>query len=81
MGEPSGSHKRRARDDKGKITTNTWVEFDVTPFVSGNGTYGFNLATTSTDGVDFRSREAPSNRPELVLAVGSSCALGAGRGF
>ena len=30
-------------DDKGAIATNTWVEFDVTPFVTGNGTYSFGL--------------------------------------
>jgi hypothetical protein len=59
-----------AQDDKRRITTNSWVEFDVSDLVAGNGTYGFNLATTSTDGVDFRSREATSNRPELVLTVG-----------
>jgi hypothetical protein len=46
------------------------VEFDVTPFVGGNGTFSFNLATTSSDGIDFRSRESTSLRPELVLSTG-----------
>ena len=46
-----------AADDKGTVATNSWVEFNVAPFITGNGTYSFRLATTSTDGVDIRSRE------------------------
>jgi chitodextrinase len=57
------------QDDKGSIATNSWVEFNVTPFVSGNGSYGFTLGPTSNDGVDFHSREAASLRPQLVLTV------------
>jgi fibronectin type III domain protein len=58
-----------ATDDKGAIPANTLVEYDVTPFVTGNGTYSFRLATTSTDGVYFSSREATTAtlRPQLVV--------------
>jgi hypothetical protein len=58
-----------ASDDKGAITTNTWVEFEVTPLVAGNGTYSFVLVPTSTDGINIYSREASTtaNRPQLVL--------------
>ena len=58
-----------ATDDKGAIPVNTWVEYDVTPFVTGNGTYSFNLATTSNDGIDFYNREAATLRPELVVTL------------
>ena len=58
-----------ATDDKGSIPTGTWAEYDVTPFVTGSGTYSFNLATTSSDGVDFYSREAATLRPELVVTL------------
>jgi chitodextrinase len=63
-----------ATDDKAAIATNSWVEYNVSSFVTGNGTYGFRLATASTDGVDFRSREHTDAtlRPELVLSVGQS---------
>ena len=54
-------------DDKGAIPVNSWVEYDVTPFVTGNGTYSFTLATTSNDGIDWHAREAASLRPELVV--------------
>jgi chitodextrinase len=58
-------------DDKGAIATNSRVEFNVKPFVTGSGTYSFILAPTSNDGVDFGSREHtdPSRRPELLLSV------------
>jgi fibronectin type 3 domain-containing protein len=60
-----------ATDDKGAIPANTWVEYNVTPFVTGNGTYSFRLATTSTDGVYFSSREAAGFQPELVINTGT----------
>jgi hypothetical protein len=55
--------------DRGSITSGTWVEYDVTGAVSGNGNVSLVLATTSTDGVDFRSREyrTVSQRPQLVV--------------
>jgi fibronectin type 3 domain-containing protein len=64
------SRTSSATDDKGAIPADSWVEYDVAPFVTGNGTYSFNLVTTSTDGVNFYSREAATLRPELVLTLG-----------
>ena len=69
-GTPARSAPAPRRDDKGAIAANTWVEYNVTPFVTGNGTYSFTLAQTSSDGVDFRAREYTANRPELVLTTG-----------
>ena len=58
-----------ALDDKGAISTGTWVEFDVTSAVSGNGELNLALIATSSDGTDFSSREASSAslRPQLVV--------------
>lgn len=56
-----------ALSDKGAISPSTWVEWDVTALVTGNGTYNLKLDSVSSDGVDFRSREAASNRPQLVV--------------
>jgi acid phosphatase type 7 len=63
-----------AVDDKGAVPASNWVEFDVTPLVSGNGTHTLALGTTSTDGVDFSSREAAntSQRPQLVIETAST---------
>jgi hypothetical protein len=54
-------------DDRGKIKENTWVDYDVTKLVQGNGTISFALQPFSRDGVYFDSREAPNKGPELVV--------------
>ena len=54
-----------AVDNKGAFGTNTWVEYDVTSLVSGDGTYTFALVADSTDGVMFSSREGTAP-PQLV---------------
>ena len=53
-------------DDKASVPSGAWVEFDVTSLVTGNGTFSFVLAGTSTDGLDLSSREGV-NPPELVV--------------
>ena len=60
--------------DKGAIAKNSWVEYDVTSLVSGDGTFTFVLVATSTDGVDFYSRNSTqtSLRPELVVEASTS---------
>ena len=50
----------------------TQVDIDVTPVVSGVGTYDFYLTLSSPDGLEFASREAPAGPPALVLSVGQS---------
>jgi acid phosphatase type 7 len=59
-----------ASDDKGAVGASVWVSFDVTPLVTGNGTYTFDVATSSTDGMTFSSREGASV-PELDVSTGS----------
>lgn len=56
-------------DDKGAIATGIWVEYNITPLITGDGTYSFVLVTTSTDSVSFSSREG-SQPPQLVLKIG-----------
>jgi hypothetical protein len=59
-----------AADDLKAIPAGTWAQYQVTPLVTGNGTYTFVLGpSTSIDGVVFNSREGTSNKPELVLTV------------
>jgi len=63
---PTGS----ALDDLEKLTSGTWVEYDVTPAVSVNGIVAFVLVAQSSDGTIFHSREAP-NPPQLVILLGN----------
>jgi len=55
--------------DLGAVTARTWVEYDVTSLVHGDGSYAFVVAGQSTDQSDFASREAAANRPELVVTT------------
>ena len=61
----------------GAITKNTWVELNVLPLVSANGTISFKLQQTGATEVDFQSREQ-TNKPQLVLTFDASCAGKAG---
>ncbi|MBA2384619.1 MAG: DNRLRE domain-containing protein, partial [Actinobacteria bacterium] len=57
-------------EDKGAIPNRTWTEYDVKSVVTGNGTYSFRIDPTSTDGVDFYSRDSTNaSKPQLVLTV------------
>jgi hypothetical protein len=56
--------------DKGTVTEDQFIEYDVTSAVSGNGTFSFGFFPDTTDGMDFNSKEAGiSVRPQLVLTL------------
>lgn len=58
-------------DNKGAVAKNTWVEYDVTTTITGNGTFNFVLAGDSSDEIRFSSREGQS-RPQLVVSYNPS---------
>lgn len=60
-------------DNKGSASRNTWLEYNVTVFVTGNGTYTFVLVADSNDAVRLSSREG-SQPPQLVVTFNSSTA-------
>jgi hypothetical protein len=55
------------RDDKRRLVTDTWVEWDVTPWVTRNGTYRFALKG-GADAARFMSRETML-QPQLVVTT------------
>jgi hypothetical protein len=60
--------------DVGAVAVGSWVELDVTAAVGGDGAYAFALATGSTDGTTVSSRQASTNKPQLVVAFGEGSA-------
>ncbi len=58
-----------AFDNKGAFATDSWVEYDVTALVTGDGTYAFALIADGNDGVTFSSREGTAT-PQLVVVQG-----------
>jgi hypothetical protein len=53
------------------VAINDVVEFDVTPAISGNGTYSFAIKSEVVDLVRYDSRESP-NPPTLVIELGAA---------
>ena len=51
----------------GNFAMGNWTSVDVTSLVTGNGVYDLALTTTSTATLNFNSREASSNQPQLVI--------------
>jgi len=49
----------------------TWVEFDVSAAIPGDGTYSFGLQSASDNSVEYSSKEG-TRAPELVVATESS---------
>lgn len=60
------SRSTTALDNRGTTSANTWIEYNVSPVVTKNGTYSFVLASSSSDGLTFSSREG-SAQPQLVV--------------
>ena len=54
----------------GSVVVNTWYEIDVKSQITGDGTVSFALETASTNGADYRAREAGAGwAPRLVIVV------------
>ena len=47
----------------------TWVELDVTSYVTGEGTYSFGITTSSSTALSMASRETGANAPQLILSL------------
>lgn len=62
---------KEALDNKEEINTESWVEYNVTSAVHGNGTFSFVLVADSEDAISFSSREGP-HPPELVVTFGGN---------
>ena len=56
-------------DNQGRTHEETWLEYDVTTAVTGDGTFSFVLVADSSDAATFSSREG-SQPPELVITLG-----------
>jgi hypothetical protein len=58
-----------ALSSQGAVARSQVVEFDVTPAVGSDGLYSFALSTAVNDAVKYRSREASTGAPQLVVTM------------
>jgi len=61
----------------GSVTVGQVVEFDVTPAITGNGTFSFGLNNASTMAVQYSSKEG-ATKPELVIQTSTTATKIAG---
>jgi len=47
-----------------------WVEFEVTPAITGDGMYSFGLKNSASDAVYYGAKES-TDKPQLVIQIGS----------
>ena len=53
----------------GPVTKNRWVEVDVTPLITGDGTYSILVSTPLNDATHYNSKERVGFEPQLVLTL------------
>jgi hypothetical protein len=51
----------------GSFGTGVWTTVDITPLVTGNGSYNIALTTTSGTAFSLASRESGANAPQLII--------------
>lgn len=49
------------------ITTGTWVTYNVTSYVTGQGTFSFGLSTSGATAISLASRESGAHAPQLIV--------------
>jgi len=54
-------------DSAGSALTNTWVSWDVTAAITGDGTYSFGLSNSDNNSVFYYTKEAANFWPELII--------------
>ncbi|MDP9301240.1 MAG: DNRLRE domain-containing protein [Actinomycetota bacterium] len=55
----------------GAVSVNTWYEVDLSSLITGDGTYSIRIASTSSNGADYSTKEgAPGSAPQLVVTLG-----------
>ena len=51
----------------GTFGAGTWMTVDITPLITGNGSFNIALTTTSSTAFSLASREAGANAPQLII--------------
>lgn len=51
----------------GPFTAPVWIALDITPLITGNGTYSIALTSTSATAFSFGSRESGATAPQLII--------------
>jgi chitodextrinase len=53
----------------GSFTSGSWITFDVTPYITGEGTYSFGITTPGSSTLKFASKESGKNKAQLIIVL------------
>jgi hypothetical protein len=53
----------------GAIRSSAWITIDVTPLVTGNGTFSLAISGLNATAVSLASRETGANAPQLIVTT------------
>ncbi len=56
----------------GNFASGSWTTVDVTSLITGNGTFDVAVSTTSSTSMNFNSRDATSNQPQLIIQTSTN---------
>jgi hypothetical protein len=56
----------------GNFASGNWTSVNVTSLITGNGTFDLAVSTTSSTSMNFNSRDATSNQPQLVIQTSAT---------
>ena len=56
------------------VTNGSWIEFDVTSAITGNGVFSFAIKNTSDDRITYGSKES-NNDPQLIIQTSGQTAV------
>jgi cysteine-rich repeat protein len=63
-------------DTEGAVNSNQIVDFNITDAIAGSGDVCLAIDSTSTNGVDYVSRQgATASRPQVLLNLGCACTV------
>jgi chitodextrinase len=51
------------------VSGGTWIAFDVTSYVTSEGTFSFGVSTPGATAISLSSRESGANSPQLILTL------------
>ncbi len=56
----------------GAIAAGNWITLDVTPYITGEGTFSFGVKTASSAALSFPARESGANAAQLIIDFSSA---------
>jgi hypothetical protein len=54
------------------VTSGSWVNLDVTSYITGDGVYNFGISTAGSTAISLGARESGANAPQLIVTTSGS---------